>query len=151
MPSVPSRSPVKNPSTTHNTHALYISTFIMDLNQIEDDLIDDAIFQAVINTVQTQMVDKPPRERMMTRQLGHDYIHELLGCKSQERIRRALRMNSKTFYTLRDWLVKNTALKATKYITIEEKLAIFLHIVSRPASNQDTAERFSHSGYTITK
>jgi hypothetical protein len=87
----------------------------------------------------------------MTGQSGHDYIHELLGCKSQERIRRALRMNYKTFHTLRDWLVKNIALKATKYMTIEEKLAIFLHIVSRPASNRDTAERFSHSGYTITK
>lgn len=34
----------------------------MDLDQIEDDLIDDAIFQAVIEAVQTQMVDKPPKE-----------------------------------------------------------------------------------------
>jgi hypothetical protein len=84
----------------------------MDLDQIEDDLIDGAIFQAIIDAVQTQMVDKPPRESMMTGQSGHDYIHELLGRKS---LRRALRMNSKTFYTLRDWLIKNTVLKATKY------------------------------------
>jgi hypothetical protein len=72
----------------------------MDLDQIEDDLIDDAILQAFIEAVQTQMVDKPPTERMMTGQSGHNYIHELLGCKSQERIRHALRMNSETFYTL---------------------------------------------------
>lgn len=70
-------------------------------------------------------------EHLMTRQLRHDYIYELLGCKSQEHICCALHMNSKIFYTLQDWLIKNTALKATKYMTIEKKLAIFLYIVSR--------------------
>jgi hypothetical protein len=45
----------------------------------------------------------------------------------------------------------NTHLKASKNVTIEEKLLIFLHITTRPASNRDTQERFSRSGDTISQ
>jgi hypothetical protein len=59
-------------------------------------------------------------------------------------------MQLNTFYTLRDWLLANTQLKHSKHIAVEEKLLIFLHITTRPASNRDTQERFSHSAYTIS-
>lgn len=118
-------------------------------NEIEDDLIDEAILVAVTEAI--KMFQPPVPERIMTGQPGHIFLQELLKSKSQERIRRALRMNISTFYALRDWLLKHTLLENRRTVTAEEKLAIFIHIVSRPASNRDTAERFSHSGDTISK
>ena len=60
-------------------------------------------------------------------------------------------MKLRNFYALRDWLVENTSLKGTENMTVEEKLGIFLYIVSRPASNQDVQERFSYSSKTISR
>jgi hypothetical protein len=45
----------------------------------------------------------------------------------------------------------NTRLKTSKNVTVEEKLMIFLHITTRPASNRDTQERFSRSSDTISQ
>jgi len=63
-------------------------------------------------------------------------------------------MQLDTFYTLRDWLLANTDLKSNnvtynqrirggeKEVLIEEKLIIFIYIISRAASNRDTCKRF---------
>jgi hypothetical protein len=48
-------------------------------------------------------------------------------------------------------MLANTYLKASKAMTVEEKLVVFLYITTRPASNRDTQERFSHSGETISR
>ena len=48
----------------------------------------------------------------------------------------------------------NTELKGSRKqasIQVEEKLMIFLYIISKGASNRDTAERFSHSNNSISK
>ena len=58
MPS-PTVALQKNPFMTPILFTPPPYAIIMDLDHIEDDLIDDAIFQAVIEAVQTQMVDKP--------------------------------------------------------------------------------------------
>lgn len=81
---------------------------------------------------------------------GGVYIQELLDSDNQERIKQVLRMTKPTFFALRDWLVHHTELRKGD-MTVEEKLAIFLHITSRPASNRDTQERFSHSGETVSR
>ena len=72
-------------------------------------------------------------------------------------------MQLDTFYALRDWLLANTDLKGNnvtynqrirggeKEVSIEEKLMIFIYIISRAASNRDTCERFSRSGRTISR
>jgi len=72
-------------------------------------------------------------------------------------------MQLATFYSLRDWLLNNTDLKGDDIITqnrirgtgrqvlIEEKLIIFLYIITRLASNRDTSERFSRSRETISR
>ena len=64
-------------------------------------------------------------KRMRTSMRGHDYIHELLKSGNHERIHQVLRMRYDTFMALRDWLRAHTALKSTKEMTVEEKLAIF--------------------------
>ena len=72
-------------------------------------------------------------------------------------------MQLDTFYALRDWLVTNTDLKGHNVTqnqrirgggqetSVEEKLAIFIYIVSRPASIRDTSDRFSEGKNTITE
>jgi hypothetical protein len=102
------------------------------------------------------------RQRMHTGQSGQDYIQELLDIAHPERILHVLRMQLDTFYALRDWLVENTDLKGVnitynqrirgqgKQVSIEEKLVIFIFIISKGASNRDTGERFSRSNNTIS-
>jgi hypothetical protein len=102
-------------------------------------------------------------QRTYTGQSGHDYIKELLESAHPERVHHVLRMQLDTFYTLRDWLVINTDLKgynitqnqrirgSGRQTSVEEKLAIFIYIVSRGASIRDTSERFSKGKNTITE
>jgi hypothetical protein len=71
-------------------------------------------------------------------------------------------MQLDTFYALRDWLLANTDLKGNnvtynqrirggeKEVSIEEKLMIFIYIISRAASNRDTCKRFLRSRRTIS-
>lgn len=85
---------------------------------------------------------------------GRDYVRELLNCGNQKRCYEVLRMSLATFQALVLWLSTNTELRGSRKqagIQIEEKLMIFLHIISRGASNRDTAERFSCSNYAISK
>jgi hypothetical protein len=85
---------------------------------------------------------------------GRDYVQELLNCGNQRRHFDVLRMSLTTFQALVYWLGVNTELKSSRKQTgpqIEEKVIIFLYIISRGASNRDTAERFSYSSRTISE
>ena len=117
------------------------------LDELEDDLVEDNIIQELLKDIQSRSGSK---NRMRTGMPGHDYIHELLESGNYVRIHQVFRMKYGTLIALREWLLAYTALKPRKEVTVEEKLAIFLHIVTRPASNRDTQERFSHSGDTIS-
>jgi hypothetical protein len=71
-------------------------------------------------------------------------------------------MRLATFYSLRDWLLEYTNLRGDnitqnrrirelgKQVLIEQKLIIFIYIISRVASYRDTTERFSRSSNTIS-
>ena len=84
---------------------------------------------------------------------GRDYVQELLNCGNQKRCFEVLRMSLSTFRALVSWLGLYTKLKSSRTqagTQIEEKVMIFLYIISRGASNRDTAERFSHSSSIIS-
>ncbi|KAK9327388.1 hypothetical protein V1520DRAFT_348991, partial [Lipomyces starkeyi] len=51
-------------------------------------------------------------------------------------------MSRDTFISLHNWLVNHTQLRASMHVSVEPKPAIFLHIVSRPASQRETMERY---------
>jgi hypothetical protein len=121
------------------------------LDELEDDLIEDIIIQELLKTCQSRLGSQKRLRTGSTDLSGHDYVHELLDPKNHERIHEVFRMGYSTFIALRDWLLAHTALRPTKGLTVEEKLAIFLYIVTRPASNRDAQERFSHSGDTISR
>ena len=101
-------------------------------------------------------------QRIYTGQSGQEYIRELLNSAHPERVYHVLRMQLDTFYALRDWLVVNTDLTGNNIarnqrvrgrgteVSIEEKLVIFIYIISKGASHRDASERFSRGRYTIT-
>lgn len=56
-------------------------------------------------------------------------------------------MRIETFSALRDWLLVHTSLKSSRQkegVSIEEKIVIFLYIVTRGASNRECCERFCY-------
>ena len=124
----------------------------MDLDQV-----DDIIFSLLASSKQ------PQKRRVQTGQPADEYIKELLDSGHPERILNVLRMQLATFNALCDWLAINTDLKGSRItssqrarglgneVSIEEKLMIFIHITSRPASIRDTIERFSRSKNTISR
>jgi hypothetical protein len=121
-----------------------------------DDFDDEIFFLLAYRELQQH-------QPVYTGQSGHDYIQELLDSAHPERVHHILRMKLDTFYALRDWLATNTDLKgynitqnqrirgSGRQTSIEEKLAIFIYIVSRGASNRDTSERFSKGNNTISE
>jgi hypothetical protein len=66
-----------------------------------------------------------PRSNNRSRS-GQTFVNDLLHCGNPNRIRTVLRMCLDTFLALRDWLVENTALQSSRYVTVEEKLFIFI-------------------------
>ena len=88
---------------------------------------------------------------MRTGMLGHNYIHELLESGNYVWIYQVFHMKYNTPIALWEWLLAHTILKLIKEVTVEEKLALFLHIVTRPISNRDIQEQFFYSGDTISQ
>jgi hypothetical protein len=120
----------------------------MNINP-DNDLFDDAIHYAILTIVQDKAQDR--QQCWQTAMPGSDYVDELLNSSHPIHIRRVLCIQLSAFYALQDWLLVNTHLKASKHMSVEEKLLTFLYLTTRPASNRDTQERFSHSGETISR
>ena len=55
------------------------------------------------------------------------------------------------FLALRDRYVDHDCLQPTRYMSVEEPLAIFLKIIGENASNRMAQERFRQSGDTISR
>jgi len=69
---------------------------------------------------------------------GSRYVEELLSSKNHQRI-------LATFLALRDWCIEHEYLQPTRYVSVEEQLAIFLKIVGENMSNRMAQERFQQS------
>ena len=102
-------------------------------------LIKDTVFCAVFATVQKEAdlvkAVQGKKRQWVTTLLGNEYVNELLNSNYPNYIQAVLRMQLNTFYVLQDWLLANTCLKASKNVTVEEKLLIFLHITTQLALN----------------
>jgi hypothetical protein len=118
---------------------------------IGEDREEEVIQEAILAVLACKERENQPYHTGLR---GRDYVRELLNCGNQRRCYDVLRMSLATFQALVHWLSANTELKSSRTqagTQIEEKVVIFLHIVSRGASNRDTAERFSCSGRIISK
>jgi hypothetical protein len=89
-----------------------------------------------------------PSNRLYTSQ---EYVDDLLNCGSNIRSRNQLCMQLETFNQLRNWLYNNSNLKDSRYISIKEKLLIFIYIARSGSSNQAAQERFNRGPETISK
>ena len=107
------------------------------------------IGQDVANAALDIMVNEPCHTSALS---GKAYIHELTSPETHpNRIQDALRMPRITFLKLCTWLQQNDLLEDSKYLELEEQVAMFLWIVGRGASNRDIQERFQHSGDTVSR
>ncbi|KAL0540057.1 hypothetical protein IC582_024286 [Cucumis melo] len=79
----------------------------------------------------------------------HDYVIELLNGNDSSRFD-CFRMKIITFIRFCEDLKSKTNLKSSRYLIVQEKVAIFLLIISHNESNRIAAERFQHSGHTIS-
>jgi hypothetical protein len=127
-------------SNTNYLH-LYAQMDIYSVLPVEDILI------IILECVNASRVMRSCRTSLP----GAVYIQQLLEDKHPRRIREVLRMNLSTFNALRVWLLVNTSLENSRNISIEEKLAMFIHTIGHGASNRQVQERFSHSGETVSR
>ena len=82
---------------------------------------------------------------------GDAWRQELFGTRNPHRFRDQMGMNKHVFEALVSKLSELTFLESGKFVSVHEKLAIFLYTVVRNLSNRKVHERFQHSGSTISK
>ncbi|MDX6296005.1 MAG: hypothetical protein QOH50_5264 [Kribbellaceae bacterium] len=114
----------------------------------EDIDLSDIIPIIVLGAVEDAKTRRTPRNTGLS---GSDYLRELLTCGNDKRIYGVLRMKKETFTSLCLWLQQHTRLKESRYIALEEQVAIFLWIINYSASTWQTAERFQRSTATISR
>jgi len=83
------------------------------------------------------------------------WIRDMLQSDSTVRWNNCMRMQKSTFLALRDWCLEHTTLRPPAVlhhnaVSIEEKLAIFIYIVSIGASNRQPQEFFARGPRAIT-
>lgn len=110
------------------------------------------VVQGIFYTLVPFVLNRSPPKLMRTSAVsGAEYIYDVMYCGNPRRIQEILHMKLEVFQFLCIELESSASLSASKFITIEEKVAIFLWTVARSASNRDTQERFQHSGETISR
>jgi hypothetical protein len=93
------------------------------MDYFDDIDLEYVIPAIVITAAQTIRPENTPRN---TGQPGREYLYKLLEGGSSKRIYEVLRMQKETFLKLCDWLESNTTLQSSRYITIQEQVAMFL-------------------------
>ena len=99
-----------------------------------DDLLAEAAFCGALATAQ-EVVAQAKKPRWYTALQGSNYVEETLKASHPARIKHVLRIQFDTFHAFQDWLFTNTHLKASRAMTVEEKLVVFLYRIIRPASD----------------
>ena len=80
---------------------------------------------------------------------GDLYYREVMNTENDNRFRQVARMDKDTFCLLKDNLVAG-GLTDSVYICSGQKLMILIHVL-RGHTNRETAERWQHSGATISE
>jgi len=116
------------------------------------DSFEDIDFSEIISIIALGAVDEAKRSKKSktTGLPGAEYLRELLECENEKRIYEVLRMQKDTFNQLCIRL-RRAGLKDSRYILIDQQVAMFLWVLNYSASIQATAERFQHSSETISR
>lgn len=116
----------------------------------DDDSDSRSITLASLLYIRLQQSNRTPSIPSNRAWSGPEVVNNLLTCGNSVRIHSQLRMELATFFSLRDWLLLNTELKSSRFISIEEKLVIFIYITSTGVSNRAAQERFDRSARSIS-
>jgi hypothetical protein len=84
---------------------------------------------------------QPCRNSVLT---GHDYVLEIMN-GNPSRCYDQLRMDKSVFLSLCNVLREKELLKNSRYITVEEQVAMFLYVISHNERHRVVGERFQHS------
>jgi DDE superfamily endonuclease len=88
----------------------------------------------------------PQHDSILTGQL---YYREVMKSPSSNRFSNVARMDKETFILLKNFLYQHGRLRRSKTINIGQKIMIFIHVLIGH-TNRQTAERWQHSGSTIS-
>jgi hypothetical protein len=92
--------------------------------------------------------EKSPMHTSILR--GEDWIKELLT-GNDSRFYNQMGVQKHVFRRLIEELRQKTSLDNTKHVSVEEQVAIFLHVAITGQSNRKLQERFQRSGDTISR
>ena len=81
---------------------------------------------------------------------GHHFVEELIH-GHELRSYQSFRMHPPVFFRLRDILKERGLIKDTMNVSCTEQLAICLSVLALGTPNHQLAERFQHSGETISR
>lgn len=95
----------------------------------------------------TYVLKEPCRTSSLS---GQDWVKELMKGNNR-RFRENLRMTKSTYFSIREILLTSGHLQDSRYVSVDEKLCIFLYIIGQNATNRSSQERFQRSGWTINK
>lgn len=88
----------------------------------------------------------PQHDSVLT---GRLYYREIMKSRSHNRFSNVVRMDKETFLLLKDFLCHHGGLQRSPSINIGQKVMIFIHVLIGH-TNRQTAERWQHSGSTIS-
>jgi len=92
---------------------------------------------------------QPCRTSILT---GREYIREVLTTNVNPTwVYDVFRMSSQTVHLLLRELSARDLLDDSTFVSKEEKLAMFISIVSKGSTNRTVQERFQHSGETVSR
>jgi len=103
------------------------------------------LMEELLARVSCRAIPQPQSTSALT---GRAHVEELLAGNSHS-FRNVARMDKATFHRLVN-LMRGAGLNDTPHISLEEKLLIHIQ-VCRGWTNRDIAQRFQHSGFTISK
>ncbi|KAK1441000.1 hypothetical protein QVD17_06836 [Tagetes erecta] len=107
--------------------------------------------QAVQTVISIRLDKCPPTTRYkMFYPERKEYMHRLVY-ESDDTCLNQLRMNRATFVILCNMLESNGNLKASKYVQVDEQVAIFLYVLAHHVKNRVAKFLFHRSGETISK
>ncbi|KAI3994455.1 hypothetical protein MKX01_012712 [Papaver californicum] len=119
----------------------------MDSDEELEDRTLLLVVGAVIENQKGRIYKEPCRNSILT---GHQHMQEILHGHPR-RCYEQYRMEKFVFLRLSHILRERELLHDSRWITIEEQLAIFLLTIGHNEHNRMLQERFQHSGETISR
>ncbi|KAL4556449.1 hypothetical protein LXL04_039101 [Taraxacum kok-saghyz] len=119
------------------------------VNSVQESFIN-FIQESFINFVQEKHIFAARRPYKLLHPERKEYMHRLVY-ESDDTCLQQLRMNRTAFVKLCRMIEIDGKLKASRYLQIDEQVAIFLHVLAHHVKNRVVKFQFRRSGETVSK